>query len=237
MSAKYYGYSYTAKREHRSKVLFIIFLIAFVFFSYLLITSYLVNTYRFQFNSMFPEFDNNDVVLTTCFYNRQNTAKRGDLIVVSPIRKDDISFFKKSINSVVSFFTFKLLRPFDFQNSPAGRYSVRRIVGLPGDTIYMENFILYIKPKNGKHFLTEFELAEKDYNIEIKELPADWDTSLPFSGKYPETELKDGQYFVLCDNRIIYDDSRMWGAINGKERIAGRVILKYFPFGELKVYK
>ena len=216
MTAKYRNFSYTAKREYQNKVFFIVFLVVFTFLSYILITSYLLKTYRLQTDTMFPEISTGDMVLMTPIYS-QASAKRGDLVVIDDTLSQNKSFFKSIVNTLTGFFTFQLLRPFDLQSEDA--YSIRRIVGLPGDTLYMENFVLHIKTKDSSHFLTEFELAQQNYDIEVKDLPEHWDSSLPFSGAYPETVLKEGEYFVLCDNRIITDDSRLWGAIEGDKKI------------------
>ncbi|UTC76250.1 signal peptidase I [Treponema sp. OMZ 792] len=233
MTAKYRNFSYTAKREYRNKVLFIIFLVLFAFLSYILITSYLLKTYRLQTDTMFPEISKGDMVLVTPIY-APASAKRGDLVIIDGASSQNKPFFKSAVNAVVGFFTFHLVRPFDLQSADA--YSIRRIVGLPGDTLYMENFVLHIKTKDSSHFLTEFELAQKNYDIEVKDLPAHWDSSLPFSGAYPKTVLKEGEYFVLCDNRIITDDSRLWGAVKGDKKICGKIILKYWPLKEFKTY-
>ena len=233
MTAKYRNFSYTAKREYQNKVFFIVFLVVFTFLSYILITSYLLKTYRLQTDTMFPEISTGDMVLMTPIYS-QASAKRGDLVVIDDTLSQNKSFFKSVVNTLTGFFTFQLLRPFDLQSEDA--YSIRRIVGLPGDTLYMENFVLHIKTKDSGHFLTEFELAQQNYDIEVKDLPEHWDSSLPFSGAYPETVLKEGEYFVLCDNRIITDDSRLWGAVEGDKKIYGKIILKYWPFKEFKSY-
>lgn len=233
MNAKYRNFSYTAKKEHRNKVLFIVFLVVFTFLSYILITSYLLKTYRLQTGTMFPEISTGDMVLVTPIYTPAS-AKRGDLVVIDDTLFQNKSFLKSVVNAVTGFFTFQLVRPFDLQSEDA--YSIRRVVGLPGDTLYMENFVLHIKTKDSSHFLTEFELAQKNYDIEVKEMPANWDSSLPFSGAYPETVLKEGEYFVLCDNRIITDDSRLWGSVEGDKKICGKIILKYWPFKEFKSY-
>ncbi|MGI5063641.1 signal peptidase I [Treponema denticola] len=233
MTAKYRNFSYTAKREYQNKVFFIVFLVVFTFLSYILITSYLLKTYRLQTDTMFPEISTGDMVLMTPIYS-QASAKRGDLVVIDDTLSQNKSFFKSVVNTLTGFFTFQLLRPFDLQSEDA--YSIRRIVGLPGDTLYMENFVLHIKTKDSSHFLTEFELAQQNYDIEVKDLPEHWDSSLPFSGVYPETVLKEGEYFVLCDNRIITDDSRLWGAVEGDKKIYGKIILKYWPFKEFKSY-
>ena len=233
MTAKYRNFSYTAKREYQNKVFFIVFLVVFTFLSYILITSYLLKTYRLRTDTMFPEISTGDMVLMTPIYS-QASAKRGDLVVIDDTLSQNKSFFKSAVNTLTGFFTFQLLRPFDLQSEDA--YSIRRIVGLPGDTLYMENFVLHIKTKDSSHFLTEFELAQQNYDIEVKDLPEHWDSSLPFSGAYPETVLKEGEYFVLCDNRIITDDSRLWGAVEGDKKIYGKIILKYWPFKEFKSY-
>lgn len=234
MTAKYKTYSYTARREYRNKVLFIVFLIAFAFCVYTLITSYLVKTYRLKSDTMFPAMSSGNLILITPIYTPLSSTKRGDLVIIDGRYSSEKTFFKRAINAVSSFFTFQLVHPFDFQNSDL--YSVRRIVGLPGDTVYMENFVLHIKAKDSEHFLTEFELAQKNYDIEIKSLPSNWDASLPFSGSYPKTVLKENEYFVLCDNRIITDDSRLWGPVDGNKRIAGKILLKYWPLKEFKSY-
>ena len=233
MTAKYRNFSYTAKKEYRNKVLFIIFLVLFAFFSYILITSYLLKTYRLQTDTMLPEISTGDMVLASFIY-APVSAKRGDLVLIDGTSSQTKSFLKSAVNSITGFFTFQLLRPFDLQSENA--YSIRRIVGLPGDTLYMENFVLHIKTKDSEHFLTEFELTQKNYDIEVKDLPQSWDLSLPFSGTYPKTVLKEGEYFVLCDNRIITDDSRLWGVVKGDKKICGKIILKYWPFKEFKSY-
>nr|WP_303935508.1 signal peptidase I [Treponema denticola] len=233
MTAKYRNFSYTARREHRNKVFFIIFLVLFAFFSYILITSYLLKTYRLQTGTMFPEISTGDMVLASFIY-APVSAKRGDMVLIDGTSSQTKSFLKSAVNSITGFFTFQLLRPFDLQSEDS--YSIRRIVGLPGDTLYMENFVLHIKTKDSEHFLTEFELTQKNYDIEVKDLPQSWDLSLPFSGTYPKTVLKEGEYFVLCDNRIITDDSRLWGAVKGDKKICGKIILKYWPFKEFKSY-
>ncbi|WP_255824383.1 signal peptidase I [Treponema putidum] len=234
MTAKYRNFSYTAKREYRNKVLFIIFLVVFVFFVYTLFTSYLLKTYRLKTDAMYPAISSGDMILGTPIYNPSFSAKRGDLVLIKDSASEKSPFFKRSVNAVVGFFTFQLFQPFDLQNSDF--YSIRRIIGLPGDTVYMENFVLHIKTKDSEHFLTEFELAQKNYDIEIKDLARHWDSSLPFSGSYPKTLLKEDEYFVLCDNRIFTDDSRLWGAISADKKISGKIILKYWPLKEFKSY-
>ncbi|QOW62087.1 signal peptidase I [Treponema pedis] len=237
MGARYRDYSYTAKLEHRRKVLFICFIFIFIFSVYTVITSFLIRPYRIQSDSMKPEIALNDIVLTTPIYNPFSTAKRGSLVVITPSFNDKRSFFQKTADGIISFFTFQLFKPFEMRQRQGQSASIRRIIGMPGDTIYMENFILHIKTAEAEHFLTEFELTETDYNLEISKLPLNWNAALPFSGSYPKITLKENEYFVLCDNRLISDDSRMWGPLDGKVRIYGSLLLKYWPLKKIKLYK
>ena len=237
MGAKYRDYSYTARRAHRRSVLFTVFIIVFIFSTYTIISTFAVKSYRFQTDSMAPEIALHDVLLITPIYNPSSAAKRGSVIVVSPPFSDKRSFLQRTVDSIVGFCTFQFFQPFKAAVKGKTENSIRRIVGMPGDTVYMENFILYIKTKDAEHFLTEFELTETDYDLEIQPLPDAWTSTLPFSGTYPKTVLKDNEYFVLCDNRMISDDSRLWGPIDGKTRIYGTVLFKYWPLKKIKPYK
>ena len=237
MSAKYRQYSYTAKRKHRNKILFIIFLVISVFLIHTLVTSYLIKTFKIQSDTMEPEICKGDRILVTPIYSKENSLERGDVIITAPDFGLETGFWKNTLNTVMGFFTFQFFRPFDFQNKTASKYTIRRIIGLPGDTVYMKDFILYIKTQDAEHFLTEFELTDKDYNPDIMVLPNNWDKDRPFSGNYPQITLKEDEYFVLCDNRIASDDSRIWGPIRGDKRIYGRILFRYWPFNKFKIYR
>jgi len=46
-------------------------------------------------------------------------------------------------------------------------------------------------------------------------------------------ELKEDEYFVLGDNRLISKDSRSFGTVK-KENIKGQVIFRFFPLTKIK---
>ena len=203
--------SYTERREKRFKTLRIFFIIFLIFIIYQLIGSYIITTYRIQADTMQPTFSSGDMIITAPFYSAQKDIERGTLVTVEPIARPHQNFFERTAQKIITFFTFQLINPFAAHQPSQAKPFIRRVVGIPGDTVYMEGFVLHIKTKNGGHFLTEFEVADNDYNVKIENLPENWDTSLPFSGSYPEITLKEGEYFVLCDNRIASSDSRLWG--------------------------
>ncbi|WP_418884215.1 signal peptidase I [Anaerocolumna aminovalerica] len=99
---------------------------------------------------------------------------------------------------------------------PYGRdineYYVKRIIGMPGETIQIVGSDIYI---NG-------EILKEDY------------------GKDPITKagiaaepiiLAEDEYFVMGDNREISEDSRSIGPVL-KENISGKVILRIWPLNK-----
>ncbi len=107
----------------------------------------------------------------------------------------------------------------------AGKRLVKRIVGLPGDTIYMRNNTLVI---NGQP--ADYEIIASDTNsLIIREQLLDHSHQAMLSDTYssrlsrsfgPET-VPDDQFFVLGDNRDNSADSRIYSFIP-RDQIIGR---------------
>lgn len=88
---------------------------------------------------------------------------------------------------------------------------IKRVIGLPGETLKIENNILYINGQETKEKFLKEETA--DFNIEdlgITKIPSD-------------------SYFVMGDNRDNSKDSRMIGPVK-KSQIVGKTKLVIFPF-------
>jgi len=102
---------------------------------------------------------------------------------------------------------------FKAPNNPKNDY-IKRIIGLPGETVKIANDKIYI---NGNE-LNEFYIPS-DYLTYIKNNP---NVSL-------EVILEDDQYFVLGDNRQHSSDSREWGILP-KENIIGKAWLAVYPW-------
>lgn len=99
-------------------------------------------------------------------------------------------------------------------------YIVKRIIGLPGDTISIKNNQIYI---NGN--LYEEDYLSKDVITEDFEL-----TELGYD-KIPEN-----MYFVLGDNRQDSTDSRELGLVN-KDNILGETFIRIFPLNSINIIK
>ncbi len=89
---------------------------------------------------------------------------------------------------------------------------IKRIIGLPGETIQISNNEIKI---NGRKL-------KEDY------IPADFKTLGEVNLK-----LKNDQFFVLGDNRELSNDSRIWGILP-KDKIIGRAQLIFYPHSKIK---
>jgi len=87
---------------------------------------------------------------------------------------------------------------------------IKRIIGLPGEQIEI---------REGKIFIDGKELDE------VPDLPP-----IQYSYKY-SSEIPEGYYFVLGDNRPVSGDSRYFGPVPG-ENIIGKVWIRYWPPSE-----
>lgn len=94
-----------------------------------------------------------------------------------------------------------------------GRYLVKRVIGLPNDTV---------KCEDGKIFVNNKELKDK-YTIEDNTCTG-------------EVTLKDDEYFVLGDNRAVSMDSRIIGPVK-KEKVLGTTNFRIFPFTKIGTFK
>ena len=135
----------------------------------------------------------------------------------------------------VRFFTGQQISLFEKNNFPGTNSQLRRVVGLPGDRIYMRDYVLYVKPADGKYYLTEFEIAKHPYNVTFFTAPPEWDSYLGVKGSFDEILLADNEYFVLGDNRKSSDDSRLYGPVK-LENVRGKVLLCYFPFNKFRLF-
>ena len=100
--------------------------------------------------------------------------------------------------------------PRDHCGGPADSDLVKRIIALPGQTIYSAGNTVYV---NGR------PLAEP-YLPRIDPLGP----PIPDASRLHPFRVPAGDFYVLGDNRQISCDSRFWGPITGRS-IVGRVVL------------
>ncbi len=101
------------------------------------------------------------------------------------------------------------------------QYYIKRIIGLPGETVKIENnqIIIY------NQFNPEGEILDE----------SDYLTAKVVTWGRIRMELGPDEYFVLGDNRPASSDSRQWGVLE-EDNIIGRVWLRVWPFNLATVY-
>lgn len=101
-----------------------------------------------------------------------------------------------------------------------GTYYIKRIIGLPGETVYIdENGVIYI----------DGEALEENYGRE---------TILSAGRAAQPVQLGEDEYFVMGDNRNNSTDSRteIVGNIH-RDEIVGRAWLRIWPFSKFGLLK
>ncbi len=99
------------------------------------------------------------------------------------------------------------------------KYLIKRVIGLPGDTIKIKNNKVYINEEILNEGYISSELVYDDFSLE----------SLNYS-KIPEN-----MYFVLGDNRENSLDSREIGLVP-KEDIIGKISIRFWPLNTFKLF-
>lgn len=98
-----------------------------------------------------------------------------------------------------------------------GTNFLKRIIGLPGETIKINQGNVYIIKNNQTYLLSEDFIKEK-----VKE-------------NMQKAIIREDEFFVMGDNRNNSFDSRRWGAIT-KDQVSGVVLLRLFPFNEIEFF-
>jgi signal peptidase I len=94
---------------------------------------------------------------------------------------------------------------------------IKRVIGLPGETVKIENGQVYIKTKDS----SDFRLLSED-------LPGVSET--PKCRNNGTWEIPKGQYFVLGDNRDDSSDSSVWpDPFVPRKNIIAKTWLRYWP--------
>lgn len=231
MNKQLLEYSYGLRKERKRKGLKIFLYIVLIIAIINLIFHFVLFPVKQISNSMNPDISEQSNLFVSSFIKN---IDRSDVVYID-FREENKGFFNKLTEIIVYSFTGHQVELREDKNFPGTKPHIRRIVGVPGDTVYMRDYVLYVKPAGEKHYLTEFELSSKQYDVNFYVAPEEWDSSIGVKGSFDEIVLGKDEYFVLGDNRKSCFDSRMWGPVNEND-IKGKILLCYFPFNEFRLY-
>lgn len=101
---------------------------------------------------------------------------------------------------------------FRYPRDPS-QFFIKRIVGLPGETVQIDSGTVTIETATGTVRLAEpYTSSRAEESLSVT--------------------LRDDEFFVLGDNRQQSSDSRTWGPLH-EDEIIGRVLVRLFPFSDL----
>lgn len=129
---------------------------------------------------------------------------------------------------------------FKYPQDPALNY-IKRVVGLPGDTVEVIDKVVYINDKplemkeiDGKAQKEDMDEKYKRYNFKFYETKTGDHTHVTqvdldniFNSNHYKVTVPKDNYFVMGDNRDFSADSRSWGFVPFGH-IKGRAILTWF---------
>jgi signal peptidase I len=158
-----------------------IIIIVVIAVSIFLLIRIIVQNFVIDGPSMNPNLADNQWILVNKVVYRLHPPERGDIIV------------------------------FNSSYSVGPKVLIKRVIGLPGETVKVEGGEVYIDDKL---------LDESSYlSMPTVKRPGTW-------------KLGDGEYFVMGDNRPSSSDSRFWADPVDQSNIIGRAWLRIWPFSE-----
>jgi signal peptidase I len=134
------------------------------------------------------------------------TSLENLLLPIDPIRRGDILVFK-------------------YPEDPE-RDFIKRVIGLPGDTLELRNKKVYINSQPLDEPYVRFLFPPDEGGSSAPDVD-DFDVRRTFG---PITVPPD-QYFMMGDNRDNSQDSRYWGFMP-RDYVKGKALFVYFSYGE-----
>jgi signal peptidase I len=180
------------RRTGRSWFIELVVIVVVVLGASFLVRTFVVQTFYIPSGSMIPTLQVGDRILVDKLSYHLHGVGRGDIVVFSkpPLEQQNINDL------------------------------VKRVIGLPGETISSQNGQIYI---NGKL------LKEPWLQPGVKSTPGP--NPVPFNLDKPY-KIPVGEYYVMGDNRSDSEDSRYFGPIP-RSLIVGRAFVRIWPLSHI----
>ena len=123
---------------------------------------------------------------------------------------------------------------------------VKRVIGMPGDTIRYENDVLYVNGEQmDEPYLQEYldAFAEDklqsiySYNSQFQaraQVSTAFTVDNQFQPSFTVT-VPEGHYYLLGDDRLVSSDSRIVGSF-AKENIQGKIVFRMWPLNRISLF-
>ncbi len=227
-------------------------IIVILFLLYHIVFFFLLQSYEISTGSMEPSLTEGDKVMATPLVFGPSvpftsyrlpafrSPRRGDTVIVSA-KEQQFSGIEKIADTALRFFTLqKVSLPIGDTSPAAPDLQVKRVIGVPGDTVTMENFRVQIKTAHNTVFLDEQEVVLREYDLSIPPNSGSpggtasregaSQESAPFSGTLPSIRLGEGEFLAVPDNRAASAASGSWESVSVKN-IEALTLFKYsLPF-------
>jgi signal peptidase I len=173
-----------------------------VFFLVLLFRSFIAEPFTIPSESMLPTLEVGDYIVVNKFsYGFRLPVIGTKIKAMDDPERGDVMVFKFPENPKINF--------------------IKRVIGVPGDTIKYENKRLYINGEKVEEILVEssenLSSSQARHYIEtIDGIEHSIRKRLGSSNYNNQTEwrIPEGHYFVMGDNRDNSNDSRFWGTVS-----------------------
>ncbi|HLS43044.1 MAG TPA: signal peptidase I [Paenalcaligenes sp.] len=206
--------------------------ILFVF----VLRSFIFEPFRIPSGSMLPTLQSGDFILVNKYeYGVRLPVLNKKIIEVNDPERGDVLVFRYPVDPSIDY--------------------IKRVVGLPGDTVSYRNNTLYIngsevsQTRNGEYFEPDRalytgqyleQLGNTEHSILVDKRGSNhfmpivrfpYSDQCDYSSGGVSCTVPENHYFVMGDNRDNSLDSRYWGFVPD-QHIVGRAFLIWMNFGE-----
>lgn len=202
-----------------------------------LLRSFLFEPFRIPSGSMLPTLHVGDFILVNKYeYGLRLPVANTKVLEIGAPKRGDVIVFRYPVDTSIDY--------------------IKRVVGVPGDTVEYRNKVLYVNgveqklaaprdfiDENTMVTLTEYDetLGDVNHLVAFDHRRPSWVPEGAISKKEPsctyhETgficKVPEGHYFAMGDNRDNSEDSRYWGFVPD-ENLVGRAVLIWANFGDM----
>ncbi|HEX2729655.1 MAG TPA: signal peptidase I [Rubrobacteraceae bacterium] len=213
----HYEEKFQTRRERRSSARpkkgggileFLIILIVAFTLVFGFVRPYVVEAFWIPSASMVHTLEINDRVLVNKFIYRFTEPQRGDIVVFQSVEGGPVSQEPGLIDRITGFFNGGAA------TTPKKEELIKRVVGVPGDKISVQNGKLYVNNELQKEPYVNKDLPDRSF--------------------FAPTTVPKGHVFCMGDNRANSRDSRFFGPVP-KKNIEGEAFLLFWPLNRMSL--